>query len=117
MSTSLDKSVNISILLDFYGELLGERQREIIGYYYNDDLSLSEIAEIFGITRQGVRDSIKKSEEALEAFEEKLGLHRRSEKNAALIQKLTDMIMTLELTESSEKIRAEIINSLEEFAD
>ena len=50
-------NVEITILLDFYGEMLTQKQRDFLGYYYNDDLSLSEIAENEGITRQGVRDA------------------------------------------------------------
>ena len=52
------KNLEISYLLDFYSEMLTQKQREVIEYYYNDDLSLSEIAMNEGITRQGVRDSI-----------------------------------------------------------
>lgn len=54
------KNLDISVLLDFYGDMLTEKQREVIGFYYNEDLSLSEIGEFEGITRQGVRDSIKR---------------------------------------------------------
>lgn len=61
-------------MLDFYGEILSERQRQLCEFYYNDDLSLSEIAENTGITRQGVSDGIKKSERILLQAEEKLGL-------------------------------------------
>ncbi len=64
----------MSLLLDFYGELLSERQRQLCEYYYNDDLSLSEIAENTGITRQGVSDGIKKSEKILLQAEENLGM-------------------------------------------
>ena len=56
------KDLTISILLDAYGALLTERQRELVDLYYNEDLSLAEISENTGITRQGVRDGIKKSE-------------------------------------------------------
>ena len=54
------KNLDISVLLDFYGDMLTEKQREVIGFYYNEDLSLSEIGEFEGITRQGVRDSIQR---------------------------------------------------------
>ena len=64
----------MSLLLDFYGEMLSERQRQLCEYYYNDDLSLSEIAENTGITRQGVSDGIKKSEKILLQAEENLGM-------------------------------------------
>ncbi len=68
------KNMNISLLLDFYGDILSERRREIMELYYNEDLSLAEIAEIKGISRQGVRDSVKKSETELTELEAKLGL-------------------------------------------
>ena len=55
------KNLEISFLLDFYGDMLTEKQRDVIEYYYNEDLSLSEIAENQGISRQGVRDAIKRS--------------------------------------------------------
>lgn len=70
-------NVEITILLDFYGEMLTEKQRDFLGYYYNDDLSLSEIAENEGITRQGVRDAIKRAETLLYEMESKLGFAAR----------------------------------------
>lgn len=72
-----EKDLSISFLLDFYGEVLSERKRTVLELYYNDDLSLSEIAEEIGISRQGVRELIKKAEEELRFYEEKLGLARR----------------------------------------
>ena len=69
-----EKNLNIGYLLDFYGELLSERKRSVMDMYYNEDLSLAEIALEIGISRQGVRDIIKKSEEELFFYEEKLGL-------------------------------------------
>lgn len=68
------KNLEIAYLLDFYGEMLTEKQRDFIDLYYNEDLSLSEIAENEGITRQGVRDSIKRAEVQLLDMEQKLGL-------------------------------------------
>ena len=68
----MEKKVEVSILLQIYGELLTEKQYRVIDYYYNEDLSLSEIAEINEITRQAVRDIIKKGERKLFEFEEKL---------------------------------------------
>lgn len=67
----------INILLDFYGSMLTERQRSFLEYYYEDDLSLAEIAENEGITRQGVRDAIKRAEGQLFNMEERLGLVKR----------------------------------------
>ena len=67
----MSKNLYISALLDVYGFFLSEKQRVITEHYYNDDLSLAEIAENEGITRQGVNDLIKRAEAQLKAFEEK----------------------------------------------
>lgn len=72
-----EKNLGIGYLLDFYGDILPERRRDIMELYYNDDLSLSEIAEQMGITRQAVRETVKKTEADLLFYEEKLGLLRR----------------------------------------
>ena len=72
-----EKNLNVGYLLDFYGELLSERQREIMDYYYGEDLSLSEVSALTDITRQGVRDALRRSEKLLLETEEKLGLVAR----------------------------------------
>ena len=69
-----EKDLNIGFLLDFYGDVLSERHRSIMEMYYSDDLSLAEIAENEGISRQGIRHIIKKCEEELRFLEERLGL-------------------------------------------
>ncbi len=71
------KDLRISFLLDFYGDMLTETQREVVDAYYNEDLSLAEIAQDREITRQGVRDAIKRAEQQLLEMEERLGLARR----------------------------------------
>ena len=76
----MEKNVEVSLLFDFYGELLKPSCRQAIDLYYNEDLSLAEIAAQTGITRQGVRDSIKRSEQQLFEFEEKLGLFKQFSK-------------------------------------
>ena len=73
----MEKNMELSLLLDFYGELLSEKVRGATELYYNDDLSLSEVAEDMGITRQGVRDLIKRAEGNLYGYEQKLGLYKR----------------------------------------
>lgn len=70
----MGKNLDVAVLLDFYGEMLTDKQRDVIDLYYNQDLSLSEIAEHEGITRQGVRDSIKRGEVFLFELEDKLKL-------------------------------------------
>lgn len=70
----IEKVLEISMLYDFYGELLTDKQKDVIELYYNDDLSLGEISETLGISRQGVYDMIKRSEKQLHRYEERLGL-------------------------------------------
>ena len=69
-----EKNLRLSYLLDFYGDVLDEHTRGVMKAYYDDDLSLSEIAEGVGISRQGVRHVIKKGEEQLSFLEDRLGL-------------------------------------------
>lgn len=71
------KNLEISFLIDFYGEMLTKKQHDFLIYYYDEDLSLSEIAENEGITRQGVRDAIKRAEGQLFDMEERLGFAKR----------------------------------------
>lgn len=73
-----EKNLAISDLLDEYGAVLTERHRDLLNYYYNEDLSLAEIAALVGISRQGVRDGIKKAEEELFFLERGLRLMQRS---------------------------------------
>ena len=71
-----EKNLKMACLLDFYGGVLSERKQAVLSMYYNDDMSLAEIADEVGISRQGVRELIKKAEEELTFFEEKLGLFK-----------------------------------------
>ena len=73
----MEKNIEVSLLLDFYGELLKPSAKQMAQLYYNDDLSLAEVAAETGITRQGVRDRIKRAEQQLFEFEQKLGLLSR----------------------------------------
>ena len=90
-----EKNLEIGYLLDFYGEILPERRRDIMDLYYNDDLSLSEIAENEGITRQGVRDSIKRAEAQMLEMEDRLGLARRFRKISADIEEIYSLADTI----------------------
>lgn len=85
----MPKNLEISILLDYYGQMLTEKQREVAQLYYNEDLSLAEIAQFANITRQGVRDSIKRAEGTLLEMEERLGLAR---KFRVYLQKLEQIV-------------------------
>ena len=92
-----EKNLNIGYLLDFYGDVLSERKRSVMDMYYNEDLSLSEIADEIGISRQGVRDLIKKAEEELAFYEQKLGLAKKLRSTEEQAKKLLSMSRSLEL--------------------
>ena len=83
-----DSRLMQSMLLDFYGELLTEKQRECYDLHYTEDLSLSEIAEQSGISRQGVWDNIRRAEASLRQIEEKTGLIRRFTQNQEARERL-----------------------------
>ena len=88
-----EKNLNVGYLLDFYGELLSERKKSALDMYYNEDYSLSEIADEVGISRQGVRTVIKKAESELFFYEEKLGLAKKMlvvEKHSASLCRMAE---------------------------
>jgi len=98
-----EKNLEIGFLLDFYGDVLSERKRTVLDYYYNDDLSLAEIGEEIGISRQGVRELIKKAGEELLFYEEKLGLAKRFRTAHKQAEALLSM---MERADVSDPIRA-----------
>lgn len=73
----MGKNLNYAVLLDYYGGLLTDKQKDIMELYYYEDLSLSEIAENESITRQGVHDAIKRAEQYLDDYEQKLGFVKK----------------------------------------
>ena len=83
-----EKNLRFAYLLDFYGSLLDDHTEGVMKAYYDDDLSLAEVADGVGISRQGVRHVIKKGEELLEFYEEKLGLARRADAFESVIERL-----------------------------
>ena len=90
-----EKDMTVGFLLDFYGSVLSEHTRAMLSMYYGEDLSLAEIAESEGISRQGVRHAIKKGEEELRFLEKQLGLAEqfcRLRDTAARLTKLADAI-------------------------
>lgn len=107
-----DRTLTMSLLFDFFGDLLPEKQREYFDLYYNDDLSLSEIAEITGISRQGVRDGLKKAETALREYEEKTGVVARfSELRRKVLLLESDAKRLTEITEGEASKLASFIAS------
>ena len=91
------KDLKYAMLYDVYGSLLSEKQGYALEMYYCDDLSLSEIAEHIGITRQGVRDQIKHAEEELDNYEEKLGLAKKNDKLRKILEEIDRTVSDTEI--------------------
>ncbi|HIV86637.1 MAG TPA: YlxM family DNA-binding protein [Candidatus Pygmaiobacter gallistercoris] len=104
------KNLEISYLLDFYGQVLTEKQREVMEQYYNDDLSLAEIAANFGITRQGVRDSIKRGETILLDLEEKVGFAQRYRVVRQSVARIEELARDIRFENEEEYIPSERIS-------
>lgn len=110
----MDKFIEFAMLLDFYGGLLTEKQKLILSYYFEEDMSLGEISELLGTTRQAVHDIIKRSEKSLRDYEKELGL---VEKFIAQKEKLKDIKALLKYKPDDMEIKKaiEIIDELIEY--
>ena len=108
----LEKTVEISVLYDFYNQLLTEKQKNIVDLYYNQDLSLGEIADEFGVSRQAVYDMLKRTERLLYQYEEKLNFIRLTDIKNKKISDILNSVISLEnelaLISSSEKLAKQI---------
>ena len=109
------KNLEISVLCDIYSALLPEKQRDALDYYYNEDLSLSEIAEHAGISRQGVRDQIKHAEAQLIEYENALHLYEKMQKTEKILDELTKLSHNIENERLSSLI--EELRSLHELQE
>ena len=92
MRTDPDKLYQLTLLADFYGALLPERQQDVLRMYCEENQSLSEIAEELGVSRQAVHEALKKGERSLLDFEEKLGLAARFAKQEALLAQTAEQL-------------------------
>lgn len=101
----MERNVKVSILLQIYGKLLTEKQETVLDDYYNNDLSLSEIAENNNITRQAVRDNIKKGEQKLFEFEEKLGVMKKTMIQEQKISEILVKITKIKSKSSDKKVQ------------
>lgn len=112
----MEKNIEISILCQIYGKLLTEKQFNYINDYYNNDLSLSEIAENYNITRQAARDNIKKGESNLFEYEEKLQIMKTTIDTEKKINKILSQINTIQTNYSDKKI-AKILENIKQELD
>lgn len=119
----MSKHLDVSLLLDYYGALLTDKQRELAELYYNEDLSLAEIAELMDITRQGVHDSVRRTETILRHFEEHVGLLRKTEELSRLLAQVSSLASVMKALADSgnaERISQcaeEILHIASSFAD
>ncbi len=107
-----EKDLKIGFLLDFYGDVLSERKRLVLDGYYNNDLSLAEIASEVGISRQGVRELIKKAEEELFFYEEKLGLAKRFSHAQDCAERLLKLLDDVDAGEEFRRTAEELAESV-----
>lgn len=94
----MKKLYEISLLLDFYGQLITGRQYEIMDLHYNSDYSLAEIADYFNISRQGVYDSIKRGKAILNDYENKLGLVKRFSEHQEKARMILEKINSIDIS-------------------
>ena len=100
----LDEFLEVSTLLDYYRNLLSDKQKEYLINHFEEDLSLSEIAKNNGVSRQAVYDNIKRGIKQLREYEEKLGFHKREKKLYSELLELKDNIKIEKLDEIIEKL-------------
>ncbi len=107
----MEKNVKVSMLLEIYGKLLTEKQYNFLDDYYNNDFSLSEIAENYKITKQAVRDNIVKGENKLFEYEEKLEIMRKTMNQEQQIVKILSELTKIQTKFSDEEI-AKILENI-----
>lgn len=107
------KNLSVSVLMDYYGGLLTDKQKDAMELYYNQDFSLAEIAENMDISRQGVRDFIKRGEKQLEEFEEELGLLKLFAKINTELSSINDSLLALNKMKLSKETK-DILSDLSE---
>lgn len=105
------KNLEFGILNEMYGSQLSARQREFIGKYYDDDLSLAEIADNYSVTRQAVADALRKGENALGQLESEIGFYGKMTRIKATAEKLCALLNEEKLSEAK-NAAADILNLL-----
>jgi predicted DNA-binding protein YlxM (UPF0122 family) len=113
----MERNIELGYLLDFYGEFLTGHQAAILDLHVNEDLSLAEIAEREGISRQGVHDSLKRAEQRLTELEAKMKLLERTKQTLDGLKRLKDRIAALTPGDLTEQEKARIFEELDRLAD
>lgn len=101
----MEQFLYVSILFDLYGALLTDKQQECLRMQLFEDLSMSEIGDALGISRQAVYDNIHRGEKAMEEYERKLGLAARYQRERTRLQEVSKLVSSLETARNQEKVR------------
>ncbi|WP_105615892.1 putative DNA-binding protein [Vallitalea okinawensis] len=113
----MDKILEVTLLYDFYGELLTVKQKKICELYFLDDLSLSEVSEHLNISRQGVHDALKRSEKQLHHYEEKLKLVHRFVKQKKNVENIIDIVDSLKDNRNNGRAVLEKLEAIQALAN
>jgi len=113
---NFDNVAHVNLLFDFYGKLLTKRQKEVMELYYEENLSLSEIADEFQISRQGVHDALKNAEKALKGYEEKLGLLEKMQQSRQAMEEIDASIDEM-TADCSDSVMAEKLQKIKAIID
>lgn len=114
---NLEKLVEIGLLFEQYKMLLTDKQREIVSLYYNEDYSLGEISENLNVSRQGVYDTLKRSEKILKDYEAKLGLVKKSKEHEKFTQDIYNKVVDIKQDLLQNRDCANLIPKLENLED
>jgi len=115
--TEFDEITSISLLYDYYGNLLPERQRQVIHLYYEENLSLAEIGQEFGISRQGVHDALKKAQKALDEYESQLGLIQRFSETTEAIRMIDEQLQSIMQENKANTVLTEQLSKIKDIID
>ncbi len=114
---NIEKMVEIGLLFQQYKELLTDKQKEIVSLYYEEDYSLGEISENLNVSRQGVYDTLKRSEKILKDYELKLGLVRKLKEQEQFVKNVTEKVVDIKHDLLQNRDCANLIPKLENIED
>lgn len=114
---NLEKLVEIGLLFEQYKMLLTDKQREIVSLYYNEDYSLGEISENLSVSRQGIYDTLKRSEKILNDYEAKLGLVKKSKEREKITQDIYNKVVDIKQDLLQNRDCANLIPKVENIED
>lgn len=114
---NIEKMVEIGLLFEQYKELLTEKQKEIVSLYYEEDYSLGEISENLNVSRQGIYDTLKRSEKILKDYDNKLNLLYRFQEQEKLVKNIVDKIVDIKQNLLQNRDCANLIPKLENIED